>query len=75
MTYRTGRKVGRTIYNQIGPEPSDDDELVGLMDTPVLAALFVMAMNNFRANPGQTFVARPKPGQEFIGEVIAEDSA
>jgi hypothetical protein len=46
MTYRTGRKVGRTIYHQVGPEPSDDDELIGLMDTPVLAALFVFAMNN-----------------------------
>jgi hypothetical protein len=46
VTYRTGRKVGRTIYHQVGPEPSDDDELVGLMDTPVLAALFVWAVNN-----------------------------
>ncbi len=45
MTYRTGRKVGRTIYRQVGTEPSDDDELVGLLDTPVLAEMFVMAIN------------------------------
>jgi hypothetical protein len=38
--------VGRTIYHQVGPEPSDDDELVGLLDTPVLASLFVWAVNN-----------------------------
>ena len=38
LPWRTGRKVGRTIYAQHGPEPSDTDELIGVMDTPVLAA-------------------------------------
>lgn len=42
-TWRTGRKVGRTIYAQIGPEPSDDDPLIGMMDTPELAAQAVGA--------------------------------
>jgi hypothetical protein len=41
--FRTGRKVGRTIYAQLGPEPSDSDPLVGVMDTPELAARFVQA--------------------------------
>lgn len=38
LPWRTGRKVGRTIYAQLGPEPSDDDVLIGMMDTPELAA-------------------------------------
>lgn len=32
MTWRTGHKVGRTIYNE-------KDELIGVMDTPELAAI------------------------------------
>ena len=35
--WRTGRNVGRTIYNY--------DELVGVMDTPDLARMVVDAMN------------------------------
>lgn len=37
MRWRTGRKVGRTIYAQLGPEPSDMDPLIGVMDTGDLA--------------------------------------
>jgi hypothetical protein len=36
--FRTGRKVGRTLYASIDPEPSDDDILFGLVDTPEMAA-------------------------------------
>jgi ribosomal protein S27AE len=36
--WRTGRKVGRTVYMQPGPEASDSDPLIGVMDTPELAA-------------------------------------
>lgn len=39
--WRTGRRVGRTIY--IG------DRLVGLMDTPELAARVVQAVNRYDA--------------------------
>lgn len=35
--WRTGRKVGRTIYAQLGDEPSDADALIGVMDTRELA--------------------------------------
>lgn len=35
--YRTGRKLGRTIYR--------DDILIGVMDTPELGALVVAALN------------------------------
>ena len=39
LPWRTGRHVGRTIYAQGGPEASrEDDELIGVMDTPELAA-------------------------------------
>jgi len=37
MYWRTGRKVGRTIYAQMGPQPSDFDPLIGVMDTRLLA--------------------------------------
>lgn len=36
-TLRVGRKVGRTLYLQLGEEASDDDALVGVMDTVELA--------------------------------------
>jgi len=45
LPWRTGRRVGRTIYAQQGPEPSDSDPLIGVMDTPELAALAVAARN------------------------------
>lgn len=45
MAWRTGRKVGRTVYAQLGPEPSDDDPLIGCMDTPEIAADAVDAHN------------------------------
>ena len=45
--WRTGRKLGRTIYAQPGPEASDEDPLIGLMDTPELAAAAVEAHNAF----------------------------
>lgn len=32
MRWRTGRKVGRTIYAQFGNEPADHDILIGVMD-------------------------------------------
>lgn len=35
--WRTGRKVGRTIYAQLGADPSDTDALIGVMDTSELA--------------------------------------
>ena len=49
--WRVGRKVGRTVYVQSGPEPSDDDRLIGLMDTPDLARLVVEAVNGTRLIP------------------------
>jgi hypothetical protein len=43
--WRVGRKVGRTIYAIVGEEASDDDTLIGVMDTPELAREAVEAHN------------------------------
>jgi hypothetical protein len=43
--WRVGRKVGRTVYIQTGEEPSNLDILIGMMDSPELAALAVKAVN------------------------------
>lgn len=45
MPWRTGRKVGRTIYAQIGDAPADHDPLIGVMDTRELADHAVRAHN------------------------------
>lgn len=45
--WRVGRSVKRTIYRQVGEDPSKDDVLLGLMDTPELAALAVAAVNAY----------------------------
>lgn len=46
LPWRTGRKVGRTIYAQVGKKPSDRDVLIGMMDSPLLATAVVVAHNN-----------------------------
>lgn len=43
--WRVGRKVGRTIYAQVEAAPSDEDVLIGTMDTPDLAMHVVAAHN------------------------------
>ena len=43
--WRTGRKVGRTLYAMVGDEPTDHDLLIGMMDTRDLAAAAVDAHN------------------------------
>lgn len=44
--WRVGRQVGRTIYLQLGDEPSDRDALIGVMDTKQLAQDAVDAVNS-----------------------------
>lgn len=46
VRWRVGRKVGRTIYAMVGDEPSDDDQLIGVMDYPDVAADAVAAHND-----------------------------
>ena len=45
MPLRIGRSIGRTLYVQTGDEASKEDLLIGVMDSPELAALVVEAMN------------------------------
>jgi hypothetical protein len=46
--WRVGRHVGRTVYLQAGSEPSDEDVLIGVMDTTELAIEVVDAVNAAR---------------------------
>ena len=43
--WRVGQKVGRTVYAMVAESASDDDVLIGMMDTPELAAVVVNAHN------------------------------
>lgn len=43
--WRIGRSVGRTLYRMVGDEASKADVLIGMMDTPELAAQVVAAVN------------------------------
>jgi hypothetical protein len=45
LPWRVGRSVGRTIYAQLGPLPTRADELIGVMNTPALAAEAVECHN------------------------------
>ena len=45
LRWRTGRKVGRTIYAQLGERPGDADLLIGVMDSVSLAIAAVRAHN------------------------------
>lgn len=45
MRFRTGRKLGRTVYIQGGELAAYDDTLIGIMDTPALGELTCIALN------------------------------
>jgi len=47
--WRAGRSVGRTIYRMVGEEASKADVLIGMMDTPELAAQVASAVNEKRS--------------------------
>lgn len=44
--WRVGRRVGRTIYQQLWAQPTDGDLLIGVMDTPELAQEAVWCHND-----------------------------
>lgn len=46
MRWRIGRNVGRTVYAIVGDTPSDNDILIGMMDSTSIAAVAVLAHNN-----------------------------
>lgn len=45
LPWRTGRKLGRTVYAMLGPEASDSDPVLGMMDSRELAAEVVATHN------------------------------
>jgi len=51
LPWRVGRKVGRTVYAQVGDEPNDGDCLIGVFDTRELATEAVQAHNARISNP------------------------
>lgn len=60
--WRQGRSVGRTIYMQrVAGDEHSGDMLIGMMDTPMLAALTVIAVN---------FLSEAQP--EIVETTIAE---
>lgn len=45
LPWRTGRRVGRTVYAQFSKDPAGTDVLIGVMDTPELADEAVASHN------------------------------
>jgi len=64
--WRTGRKVGRTLYRQTGETADDRDELIGVMDTPQLADLVVTAVNALN------LISVPEPAAPAINRDVLE---
>lgn len=74
--WRTGAKLGRTLYQHYGADPTG--ELVGLMDTPELAAKVAQAVNaQTAAQPAESHTdgaaAAPGPTASPDGESGTED--
>ena len=78
MTWRVGRKIGRTLYIQRDPEVPDcgdtnsrsGDVFVGLMDTPELAALVCLCVNSMEELDA-TLVQQVAP--EAFGQTQRQD--
>jgi hypothetical protein len=49
LMWRTGRKVMRTVYVQLGADPDDGDPLIGVMDAPAYATHIVQLHNDWLA--------------------------
>ena len=45
MKIRQGRKQDRNLYIQMGDEPSDDDEYLGVIFDPIRAKYLVQILN------------------------------
>ena len=60
LPWRVGRTAGRTIYAMVGAVPSDDDVLIGMMDTAELAGEACVAHNHRRTRGRGPFRAQEK---------------
>lgn len=63
--WRVGRRVGRNLYVQLGARPSDDDPVIGQLDTPELARVAVEC-HNAALEAGER---RPALGPERLMQV------
>jgi hypothetical protein len=57
--FRLGRHQNRTLYRQWGTEPSEGDELLGIVFPPAVARLAVDALNMFISHDDGT----PSPAE------------
>ena len=79
MTWRVGRKLGRTLYLQAGEAPDcgigTADTFLGLMDTPQLAALVCLCVNTME-ELGITLEAQPEAEafEQVAPQVVRENS-
>ena len=75
--FRVGRKNGRNIYYQTGDQLSDNDQQVGNLDTPELAALFVAAVNADQDGflPYCLYCMRPMIAHQECAPVIEDGHA
>lgn len=61
MKIRQGRRNGRNLYLQIGPEPHETDPCLGFMIDPRIATDIVNTMNSAdRAEPVRDTLAEPE---------------
>jgi hypothetical protein len=60
--WRVGRKVGRTVYCQLGTDASDADPLIGVMDTVVFAVHIVDLHNRSLGGVREPRVPEPPVG-------------
>lgn len=63
--WRTGRRVGRHMYAQLGPEPSDSDPPIGTLDTAEIAAEACEAHNEALARRTAGLRLRGSHGVQF----------
>lgn len=47
--WRVGRKLGRTLYAELGPRPDQDHVLIGMLDSELLARAACEAHNAWLA--------------------------
>jgi hypothetical protein len=73
LPWRTGRHLGRTVYAQLGPEPSDEDPVLGMLDTEELAAEACGAHNRrlLHAEIREGLAAAERGGTVDLGEFRA----
>ena len=71
--WRVGRKVGRTIYRQVSDEPSDDDVLIGVMDSRDDADRAVLAFNLFCRIKRSHEVVQDARSREYCGKGLCAD--